>query len=100
MVGIREIDRDMLRFLWFKDFNDSNFEIAYFRFIWFVFGLRLSLVVLVSIIRYYLDVLVFEEFKLEFIEVLKNFLYVDDFVIGEENEAKIMDLYMKFNLVM
>lgn len=54
MVGISEIDRDMLRFLWFKDFGDLNFEIEYLRFTRLVFGLRLSLVILGSTIRYYL----------------------------------------------
>ena len=31
MVRIRETDRDMLRFLWLKDPNDPNSEIAHFR---------------------------------------------------------------------
>lgn len=53
-----------------------------------------------STIRHHLDALVSEEFKPEFIEALKNSLYVDDLVTGEENEAKTMDLYMKSNSVM
>ena len=41
-----------------------------------------------------------KEFKPEFIEALKNSLYVDDLVTGEENEAKTMDLFMKSKSVM
>ena len=100
MVGIRETDRDMLRFLWLKDPNDPNSEIAHFRFTRLVFGLRPSPAILASTIRHHLDALVSEEFKPEFIEALKNSLYVDDLVTGEENEAKTMDLYMKSNSVM
>ena len=100
MVGIRETDRDMLRFLWLKDPNDPNSEIAHFRFTRLVFGLRPSPAILASTIRHQLDALVSEEFKPEFIEALKNSLYVGDLVTGEENEAKTMDLYMKSNSVM
>ena len=100
MVGIRETDRDMLRFLWLKDPNDPNSEIAHFRFTRLVFGLRPSPAILASTIRHHLDALLSEEFKPEFIEALKNSLYVDDLVTGEENEAKTMDLYMKSKSVM
>ena len=82
-------DRDMLRFLWLKDLKDLNSEIAHFRFTRLVFGLRPSPAILASTIRHHLDAQVSEEFKPEFIEALKNSLYVDDLVTGEENEAKI-----------
>lgn len=100
MVGISETDRDMLRFLWLKDPKDLNSEIAHFRFTRLVFGLRPSPAILASTIRHHLDALVSEEFKPEFIEALKNSLYVDDLVTGEENEAKTMDLYLKSKSVM
>ena len=42
MIGIKEIDRDMLRFLWFKEPNDLNSELVHYRFARLVFGLRPS----------------------------------------------------------
>ena len=55
MVGISEADKDMLRFLWFKDPGDLNSEIEHLRFTRLVFGLRLSPAILGSTIRHHLD---------------------------------------------
>lgn len=66
----------------------------------FVFGFRLFLVILVLIIWYCLDVYVFEEFKFDFIEFLKNFFYVDDFVIGEDSVVDVLEFCEKFELIM
>ena len=42
MVGINEADKDMLRFLWFKDPGKLNSEFVHLRFTRLVFGLRPS----------------------------------------------------------
>lgn len=80
MIGISEMDRDMVRFLWFEDPNNPNSEIVHLRFTRLVFGLRPSSAILASTIRHHLDTHVSEEFKPGFIELLKNSLYVDDLV--------------------
>ena len=72
MVGINETDRDMLRFLWFKDPDDLNSEIVHLRFTHLVFGLRPSPGISTSTIQHHLDSQVTEEFKPHFIELLKN----------------------------
>ncbi|XP_068734616.1 uncharacterized protein [Montipora capricornis] len=80
MIGINETDRDMVRFLWFKDPSNPNSEIVQLRFTRLVFGLRPSPAILTSTIRHHRDAHVSEEFKPDFIELLKNSLYVDDLV--------------------
>ena len=100
MVGINEADRDMLRFLWLKEPGELNSEIVHLRFTRLVFGLRPSPAILSSTIRHHLDSQVPEEFQTEFIEILKNSLYVDDLVTGEENETAALELYSKSREVM
>ena len=95
MVGINEMDRDMLRFLWLKDPDDLNSEIVHLRFTHLVFGLRRSPAILASTIRHHLDSQVSEEFKPHFIELLKKSLYVDNLFTGEGDEAKALELCSK-----
>ena len=100
MVGINEADRDMLRFLWLKDPDDRNYEIVHLRFTRLVFGRRPSPATLASTIRHHLDGQVSQEFRPDFIQLLKNSLYVDDLVTGEENEDKALKLYARSKSVM
>ena len=59
------------------------------RFSRFVFGLRSST------IRNHLEAQELDEFKTELVEIVKNFLYVDDLVTGEESEEEAFELYSK-----
>ena len=100
MIGITETDGDMVRFLWFEDPNNLNSEIVQLRFMRFVFGLRPSPAILASTIRHHLDAHVSEEFKLDFIELLKNSLYVDDLVTGKDSQADALELCKKSKSIM
>lgn len=88
MVGINEADRDMSRFLWFKEPGELNSEIVHLRFTYS------------STIRHHLDAQVSEEFPEELIELLKNFLHVDDLVTGEATENAVIELSYKSKKVM
>ena len=100
MVGINETDRDMLRFLWFKDPDDLNSEIVHLKFTGLVFGLRPSPGISTSTIQHHLDSQVTEEFKPHFIELLKKSLYVHDLVTGKGREAKVLELCWKSESLM
>ena len=54
MVGVNELDRDVLHFLWFKFLNEKS-EMMYLSFIRLVFGHRPSPVVLDAIITHHLN---------------------------------------------
>ena len=100
MVGINEADRDMLRFLWFKEPGELNSEIIHLRFTRLVFGFRPSPAILASTIRQHLDAQLSEEFREQLIELLKNSLCVDDLVTGEATETAAIKLSSKSKKVM
>lgn len=100
MVGINEADRDMLRFLCFKEPGELNSEIVHLRLTRLVFGLRPSPALLALTIRHHLDAQVSEEFREELIDLLKNSLYVDDLVTGEATETAVSELSSKSKKVM
>ncbi|XP_028417883.1 uncharacterized protein LOC114542562 [Dendronephthya gigantea] len=91
MIGISEEDRDMLRFLWFKDARDPHSEILKLRFCRLVFGLRPSPAILGATIHHHLDS--HQKQKPEIVEHLKKSLYVDDFVSGAENDEEALTIY-------
>lgn len=92
MVGINQTDRDILRFLWLKDPDDRNSEIVHLRLTRLVFRLRPSPAMFAATIRHPFDGKVSEEIRPDFIQLLKNSLYVDDLVTGEANENKALEL--------
>ena len=55
MIAIAPQDRDVLRFLWFKDRHDADSEILSLRFTRLVFGLHPSPAILGSVISHYLN---------------------------------------------
>ena len=69
MVGINEADRDMSRFLWFKEPGELNSEIVHLRFTRAVSGLRPSPALLVSTIRRYFNAQVPEELREELLSI-------------------------------
>jgi hypothetical protein len=98
MVGIKQEDRDMLRFLWFEDPFASKPEIAEFRFNRLVFGLRPSPSILGATIKHHLRL--FKQSEPEIAELLEKSLYVDDLVTGAENDEKALTIFKKSKQIM
>lgn len=98
MVGIKPVDRDMLRFLWYEDPFSSKPEIAVYRFNRLVFGLRPSPSILGATIEHHLRL--FKQSEPEMVELLEKSLYVDDLITGEENEEKAFNVYKKSKEIM
>jgi len=73
MIGIRESDRDMLRFLWLQDPFQENSKLLHFRFTRLVFGLRPSPG---SVISHHLEKYSSEHPRI--VDKLEQSLYVDD----------------------
>ena len=91
MVGISEKDRDMLRFLWFKNIENHDPELVQLRFCRLVFRLRPSPATLGATINYHLDTR--QENDPEIVEHLRESLYVDDPVSGAQNDEKAFQIY-------
>ena len=96
-VGINVEDRDMLRFLWYEDPFSSNPKPVVYRFNRLVFGLRPPSI-LGATIEHHLRL--FEQSEPEIAELLKDSLYVDDLITGEENDAKAFNVYKKSKDIM
>ncbi len=90
MVAINNENRDMLRFLWLKEPTKPNSEIQQLRFTRLVFGLRPSPAILGSTICHHLDTQT--DSNPQQVELLKNSLYVDDFVSGADDEEQALEL--------
>ena len=97
-VGINVEDRDMLRFLWYEDPFSSNPKPVVYRFNRLVFGLRPSPSILGATIEHHLRL--FEQSEPEIAELLKDSLYVDNLITGEENDAKAFNVYKKSKDIM
>ena len=101
MISIDPSNRDMLRFLWLKDPGDLSTEILEMRFCRLVFGLRPYPTILGATITYHLD-----KFKekhpetSEIVDMIKDSLYVDDFVSGEDCEEKALKMYTEAKSIM
>lgn len=98
MVGIKQEDRDMLRFLWFEDPFAKKPEIAEFRFNRLVFGLRPSPSILGATIRHHLRL--YKQSEPEMAEMLERSLYVDDLITGTETDEEALVVYKKSKQIM
>ena len=97
MVGIKSDDRDMLRFLWFKDPLAEKPEINEYRFNRLVFGLRPSPSILGETIAHHLNL--YKQSEPEMYELLRKSLYVDDLLTGEENDENSFVVYQKSKIM-
>ncbi|XP_022778398.1 uncharacterized protein LOC111319952, partial [Stylophora pistillata] len=93
MVGIKQEDRDMLRFLWFEDPFAKKPEIAEFRFNRLVFGLRPSPSILGATIKHHLRLC--KQSEPEMAEMLERSLYVDDLITRTESDEEALVVYKK-----
>ena len=98
MVAVNDGNRNMLRFLWLKEPNKLDSDLQHLRFTRLVFDLRPSPAILGSTIRQHLDTQTDSE--PEQIRLLKNSLYVDDLITGEESDDKAFELSVKAKSIM
>ena len=83
MIGIDEIDRDMMRFLWFENVHDPIPKVSEFRFTRLMFGLRSSPAILGATINH---LEFYKETHPETVKTIKDSLYVDDLVSGASKD--------------
>ena len=90
MVGVREEDRDMLRFLWLKESFKLDSEVVSYRFTRLVFGLRPSPAVLGAVIEQHV-----QKYRSEYpqiVDLIDHSLYIDDLVSGSANVSEAFEL--------
>ena len=92
-VGIKEEDRDLLRFLYFEEGNEGEEKIVTYRFKKVCFGLVCSMTLLGNVIREHLSKYISREPSL--VKKIEQGLYVDDLSTGCENEEEGWDTYLR-----
>jgi len=91
MIGIEEIDRDMLRFVWPSNPQDINSDLIHLRFMWLVFGLKPSPAILGEVILKHCEQI--KDSRPGMFKVIENDLYVDDLITGEDSVEKAFKPY-------
>ena len=91
MTGIDEIDRDMMRFLWFENVHDPIPKVSKFRLTRLMFGLRSSPAILGATINHHLEL--YKENHPEMVKTIKDSLYVDDLVSRASKDDRASEIY-------
>ncbi|XP_065051274.1 uncharacterized protein LOC135680947 [Rhopilema esculentum] len=96
-IGIKQEDRDFLRFLWYDEPQSANRSIVQLRYARLPFGLRPSPAVLGSVLLQHVSS--YQEKNPEIVKVLKG-LFVDDLSTGGETVDKAYEIYQQSKQVM
>ena len=92
-IGINEVDRDCLRFLWVSDTKADKPDVQVYRYNTAVFGVRSSPFLLNAVLRHHIES--FKNVDPEFVFKLSESFYVDDLVTGCETTEETFCLYEK-----
>ena len=94
-ININENERDYLRFPWFDNVFSDSPKVVRNRFARVIFGVTSSPFLLNQTIRKHVQSY---EFDIDFVNIVLNSLYVDDFTGGENDFDKALDLYKKLKI--
>ena len=92
MVAMAKKDRDVLRFLWFKDACTDQQDLMELRFARVVFGVTSSPFLLNATIRHHLNK--YESSHPVLTKKLRQSLYVDDVAFGAANEEQAYQMFV------
>ena len=92
MISVAKKDRDVLRFLWYKDVYADQLDLMEQRFARVVFGVSSSPFLLNATIRHHLEK--YEATQSKIIKKVLRSLYVDDLASGAEDEEQAFQLFM------
>ena len=92
-IAITPSQRGLLRFLWVNDIDTENPKLVTYRFTRLVFGLVSSPFVLNATIRHHMDK--YERTDPDFVDLVKNSTYVDDFASSVQTTEDAFALYQK-----
>ena len=98
MISIKDLDRDMLRFLWLKEPFNEHSDIIQLRFTRLVFGLKPSPAILGAVLAHHI-----QEFQATYpktVDTMGQSLYVDDLVAGGSDVVEVFELYQNAKAIM
>ena len=88
MINLDKRDRDVTRFLWLEDINDDSGTITVYRFKVVLFGATCSHFLLNACIREHVS-----KYPSKIGNLVKDSIYVDNFLNSGSSEAKLVDFY-------
>jgi len=91
MISVAKKDRDVLRFLWYKDVHADHLDLMELRFARVIFGVSSSPFLLNATIRHHLEM--YEATQPDLIKKLRRSLYVDDLASGAEDEEQAFQMF-------
>ena len=91
MISVAKKDRDVLRFLWYRDAFGDQLDLMELRFTRVVFGVSSSPFLLNATIRHHLEK--YEATHPSLIKKLQRSLYVDDLASGAEDEEQAYQMF-------
>ena len=91
MISVAKKDRDVLRFLWYKNVHADQLDLMELRFARVVFGVSSSPFLLNATIRHHLER--YEAAQPDLIKKLLKSLYVDDLATGAEDEEQAFQMF-------
>ena len=94
-ISVVPEQRDLLRFLWFRNVSDDDYTIQKLRFNRILFGAAPSQFLLNAVIRKH--ALKFQETDPTFTEIVNRGFYVDDLNTSLNNSAEAIEFYKKCN---
>ena len=89
-IGVEEIDRDVLRFLWIDELERDNPELLIYRFCRVVFGVNARAFLLNATLQNHIK---HYNTDTDFADKLSESFYVDDLVAGEANDEDAFEFY-------
>ena len=93
MLSVQELDRDVLRFLWFEDVHSENPKIICLRFTRAVFGVSCSPFLLNATLQHHFNKCVTLHPKM--VNKLTASMYVDIVVTGAKDKEEAYQLYLE-----
>ena len=98
MISIKDLDRDMLRFLWLKEPFNEHSDIIQLRFTRLVFGLKPSPAILGAVLAHHIQA--FQATYPKTVDTMGQSLYVDDLVAGGSDVVEVFELYQNAKAIM
>ncbi len=91
MISIAKEDRDVMRFLWYRDVHGDQLDLMELRFARVVFGLSSSPFLLNATIRHHLES--YEATQPDLVKKIMRSLYVDDLATGADDEEQAFQMF-------
>ena len=90
-IGLKLPDRDLVRFMWYKNQGNGRRRLVHFRFTRVIFGATSSPFLLAATLRHHIEL--YRKKHPDKIDLIKNSFYVDDFLCSFDQENECLEIF-------